>query len=389
MRKVLHVDLDAFFCSVEEVLNPTLKGKIFATGGSPESRSVITSCTYSARQFGIRSAMPVKTALRIYPKLQIIKGHFHEYQSFSRKVMQLLQSQSPLFEQVSIDEAFLDVTDLPQPLEIIALELQEKILSTVGLPCSIGCASNKLVAKMATNYGKSLKKHSNAPMSIMAIEPGQEAVFLATQPVIALWGVGPKGSSILKGLGINKISDIVEAPFPLLEKYFGKYAEILVRHAMGIDNAPVENIREIKSVSNEHTFSQDITDTQHVICKLRKISENVGYRLRKKGLSGRSVHIKIRWADFKSITRQITLQQPTNNERVIFKVANDLLLNEWSENKPIRLIGVGVSGLVSICYQLSLFNDEDEREQKLFRAIDNLREKYGSAIIKQGAEIEE
>lgn len=388
MRKILHIDLDAFFCSVEELLDPSLRGKAFATGGRPGSRSVITSCTYAARKFGIKSAMPVNTALKIYPQLQIIHGHYSEYQAYSKKVMQILQSQSPMFEQISIDEAFLDVTDLPQSIEKIANELQQKIFVLLGLPCSIGCASNKLVAKIATNYGKSNKRQLTAPMAIMSVASGNEAEFLAPQPVIALWGIGPKGSDTLISLGIKSIGDIVNAPMPLLEKYFGKYAFTLVKHAIGIDDSPVSNISEIKSVSNEHTFPHDVDDLQCVLAMMKKLSAKVGFRLRKKGLSGRSLNVKIRWSNFSTITRQVTLQQPTNNEKNIFDNAIKLLLREWKEGEKIRLIGVGIGKLDTTKQQLSLLMNNYEKEQRLLKAVDTLQEKFGTNIIKKGMEKE-
>ena len=384
MRKVLHIDLDAFFCSVEEILDPSLKGKAFATGGSPGSRSVITSCTYAARRLGIKSAMPVVAALKIYPQLQIIHGHYSEYQAYSKKVMQILLLQSPLFEQISIDEAFLDVTDLPQPVEKIAYELQQKIFNITGLPCSIGCASNKLVAKIATNYGKSTTKRSNTPMAIMSVSPGRESEFLAPQPVLALWGIGPKSSETLNSLGIKTIGDIALAPLPLLENYFGKYAFTLIKHAKGIDDSPVSNIRETKSVSNEHTFPHDVDEPESVLAMMNKLSAKVGRRLRKMGLSGKSLHIKIRYSNFETITRQMTLRQPTNSEMNIFKNAKILFLKEWKGCESIRLIGVGVGKLDATKQQLSLLSNDYEKDQQLYKVIDSLQEKFGTNIIKKG-----
>ncbi len=223
-RKILHVDLDAFFCAVEEKFDPSLEGKAFATGGSPEGRGVVTSCSYAARQFGIRSAMPMKQALQKYPQLIIVHGHYKEYSNQSRQVMEIIQNLTPLVDQISIDEAFLDVSDLPRESRQIASDLQMTIYSELHLPCSIGAASNMLVAKIATNIGKSNHKGITPPMAIMVIKPGKEKEFLAPLPVIEMWGIGPKTAEEFNKLGIKTIGDVLRFPEDDLKNKFGNYA---------------------------------------------------------------------------------------------------------------------------------------------------------------------
>lgn len=383
-RKILHVDLDAFFCAVEEKFDPSLKGKAFATGGSPDGRGVVTSCSYAARRMGIHSAMPMKQALRQYPQLILVRSHYHDYVDLSRQVMEIIKQLTPLVEQISIDEAFLDVTDLPQDGRQIAQELQQKIYSSLGLPCSIGVASNKLMAKIATNQGKARHKQPSPPMAILCIPPGTEAEFLALLPIEEMWGIGPKSAAKCRVVGIVKIGDILAQPLPWLEQNFGKFAGELVERAQGIDNRPVAEYEGVKSVSNEVTFFEDLGDEQLLLRTIRNLSEKVGERLRLHGLSGKTVRVKIRWPDFETLTRQITLEQPTNQDSLIFQTAKELFMQEWQPGKRIRLIGVGVSQICADYQQLSLLDNSYQKEKNLLDALDNLHTRFGKDSIQKG-----
>ena len=383
-RKILHVDLDAFFCAVEEKFDPSLKGKPFATGGSPDGRGVVTSCSYAARQFGIHSAMPMKQALRKFPGLLTVGSHYKNYVDYSRQVMDIFHQLTPLVEQISIDEAFLDVTDLPQEGKDIALALQRKVFTELELPCSIGVASNKLMAKIATNIGKSRHKAPTSPMAILWIPVGQEKKFLAPLPIEEMWGIGPKSAERFKALGIYKIGDIQERPLEWMVERFGKYGAELVNRACGIDDRPVADYEEVKSVSNEITFFEDVGDLQHLTRTIKSLAEKVGMRLRKNGLSGKTVRIKIRWPNFETITRQITLEQPTNQDSRIFQTAYDLFMKEWQTGKKVRLIGVGVSQICDDYQQLSLLDNSYQKEKNLLDAIDSLHERFGSDAIHKG-----
>ena len=385
MRKILHVDLDAFFCSVEELLDPSLKDKAFATGGTLDGRGVVTSCSYAARLHGVSSAMPMRKAMRICPDLLTVRGHYEYYSKYSKRVMDIFKNITPLVEPISIDEAFLDVSDLLQEPKIIALDLQMKIRRETGLPCSIGVASNKLVAKIATNIGKSDHKKPTPPMAIKVIPPGKEESFLNTLPIREMWGIGPESEKLLQNFRVVTIGDIQRIQIEKLEKILGSFAYTLKRRALGIDNRQVGNDENVKSISNERTFFDNLIKKNEIYSAIKDLSEKVGQRLRKKGLSGRTIRLKIRWPNFDTITRQLTLNQPTNHDSVIFSSSKDLFKNAWVEGKGVRLVGVGVSKLESDIYQLSLFNKDFEKEKMLLEAMDDLQERFGKEIIHKGS----
>ena len=387
-RKILHLDLDAFFCAVEEKLDPNLKGKPFAVGGSPEGRGVVASCSYSARQFGIKSAMPMRLALRKFPKLLVVHSHYRAYVGSSQQVMRILRNFTPLVEQISIDEAFLDITDLLQPAFEIAKNVQAKIEDELSLPCSIGIATNKLVAKIATNIGKSRNSGITAPKAIVEVPPGEEQLFLAPLPVNEMWGIGPKASAKLHQLGIHTIGDIVNTPEAILIKEFGKFGMDLVRHAHGRDDRQVSDEHEIKSVSNEVTFSRDVVDEKELVSTIRNLSIKVGKSLRKNKLSGHTIRLKIRWPNFETHTRQISLREPTDQDSIIIKSALHIFFEIWQEGKKVRLLGVGVDHLTQPVQQLSLLDGSYEKENRLLEAVDDLHRRYGDKIIHRGTEIQ-
>ena len=276
VRKILHLDLDAFYCAVEEQRNPALMGKPFAVGGKPDQRGVVASCTYSARRYGIRSAMPMSQAVRLYPELIVVPANFRAYRETSRKVMDVLHDLTPFVEQLSIDEAFLDVTMHHDSAEAIARRLQARINETLDLPCSLGGATNKLVAKIANNIGKASLKSDNPPNSIHIIPAGEEAAFLAPLPIRELWGVGPKTAEKLNHLGILTIGQIATYPEESLVQRFGKIGRDLARHAKGIDTRDVQTEQEAKSISKEITFTRDVNDSETLKRTLRRLSDGVG-----------------------------------------------------------------------------------------------------------------
>jgi DNA polymerase-4 len=387
-RKVLHLDLDAFFCAVEAKRNPDLQGKPFAVGGQPDQRGVVASCSYAARQFGIRSAMPMARAIKQCPDLIIVPSHYKAYQDASRQVMDRLHNLTPLVEQISIDEAFLDVSDLPEPGEVVARNLQATINNELGLPCSLGVASNKLVAKIANNIGKASVKTDKPPNTIKVVPPGQEATFLTPLPVRELWGVGPKTAEQLAQLGIHTIGDLARWPETDLGQRFGKLGHDLARRASGIDDRPVETEHEAKSISQETTFARDIDDGDQLCQCLRQLSEKVGRRLRKKNLSGTRVKIKLRWADFTTLTRQMTLDHPTNLDSEIHTAAEQLFERTWPPGKRVRLVGVGVSGFEPLAYQLGLWEAGDaEQDYRLQTTLDELRDRFGDEAIQRGSQL--
>ena len=384
-RTILHLDLDAFYCSVEEIQNPALRGKPFAVGGKPNERGVVASCSYAARALGVRSAMPMSRAIRLCGNLIIVPGRHKLYGEYSEKVMDKLRNLTPLVEQISIDEAFLDISDIREPPARIALDLQTGIKNELHLPSSIGIASNKLVAKIATEVGKKSSKKKNEPPFGLTIVPAEdEAKFLAPLPADMLWGVGPKTSSRLTELGIRTIGDIANWPEKELVNLFGENGRDLWRHAHGIDNRPIVTEYETKSVSQETTFNVDIRDEKTLEKTLREQSMEVGRQLRKNDLAGKTVKLKIRWSDFTTLTRQITLPTSTDNDDEIFRTAVKLMKTVRKPNQAVRLIGVGVSGIGAPVRQLSLWDAGSEKSRKLQEVVDQLQEKYGRDVIHRG-----
>jgi DNA polymerase IV len=383
-HKIIHLDLDAFFCAVEELRDPSLRGKAFAVGGKPGERGVVASCSYAARQYGVHSAMPTARALRLCPQLIVISPEHHHYGESSSRVMDILHQVTPLLEQVSVDEAFLDVSDLPQEGKELAESIQERIFRETGLPCSLGVASNKLVAKIANNFGKEGHKGITPPKAITVIKPGEEASFLAPLPVKKLWGVGPKTADSLNEMGIQTIGELASYPELKLAQRFGKAGFSLSRHARGIDDSPIETTRETKSISQEITFSRDISDIKVLEKSLLGMSDRVGRSLREEKLCASTVRIKIRWPDFSTHTRQISFRQLVDQDSIIYEAARQLLRSIWQPGKKVRLLGVGVSGLKSEVRQLSLWDAPGERERRLLEAVDMLRERFGKNAIKRG-----
>jgi DNA polymerase-4 len=386
-RKILHIDLDAFFCSVEENNNPSLRGKPFAVGGRPDQRGVVASCSYAARMFGIHSAMPMARALKLCPDLIIVSGRHGDYGKISKQVMEYLGNLTPLIEQVSIDEAFLDLSDLPENGEILAKTIQKYISAHFHLPCSIGVATNKLVAKIATDFGKASNRSIHSPQSIKVVYPGKEADFLAPLPTKALWGIGPKTAARLDELGIHNIGDITHMPKQDLIKHLGKFGEDLEKRALGIDESPIYTNHEIKSVSNETTFAQDVADIQILYETLHSLSESVGRRLRNKNLKGNTIKLKLRWQDFTTLTRQETLLAPTNDDLEIYASVKKLFNKTWKKGRPVRLLGVGVTQFSKPVKQLSLWDTSNTKDVSLLTAVDVLRDRFGKNTIMRGSDL--
>ena len=402
-RTILHLDLDAFFCAVEENVNTKLdlKGKPFAVGGRPEERGVVASCSYAARKFGVRSAMPMVQAIRLCPELIIVDRSMGEYSKVSRVVMAILHDLTPLVEQLSIDEAFMDVTGLPGSGEGIARNLQARIRKEQNLPASLGVASNKLVAKIANNIGKASYTGDGPPNAIKVIPPGQEAAFLAPLPVRELWGVGPKTAERLHKMEVETIGDLTKWSERDLVMRFGKLGHDLSQRARGSDNRPVETERETKSVSSETTFVHDKADEAELKAELHRQAEYVGRRLRKSQLRGKTVSIKLRWSDFTTVTRQMTLPQPVDNDTAIYEAALSLFESVWSRRRGVRLVGVAVSGFDAETQpqQLSLWDAVSaepqtpsvahERDERLQHTLDDLRERFGDEAIRRGSDLQD
>jgi len=383
-RTILHLDLDAFFCAVEELRDPALRGKPFAVGGQPDERGVVASCSYAARAAGVRSAMPMSQARRLCPQLIIVPSRHGVYGEVSAQVMQRLHNLSGLVEQISIDEAFIDITDINEHAEEIARKLQKQILDELRLPCSLGVASNKLVAKIATEVGKKAARGSASPQALTVVPAGSEADFLAPLPVSMLWGVGPKTGKKLSELGIRSIGQLAALAERDLAALFGENGREMARHAKGIDNRPVVTERATKSISQETTFTRDVRDDTVLDITLKEQSAQVAKNLRQEHLAGATVKLKLRWPDFTTLTRQVTLAVPTDQDDEIYTAARDLLAKVREKGQAVRLLGVSVSGLGPPVRQMELWDQEGEKARKVQSAIDELQEKYGKKVIDRG-----
>jgi DNA polymerase IV len=384
-RTILHLDLDAFFCAVEELRDPALHGKPFAVGGQPNERGVVASCSYAARARGVHSAMPMIQALRLCREMLIVPPHRSAYEAQSEQVMTRLQNLSPLVEQISIDEAFVDVSDIREPTAAIARKLQVQIWDELRLPCSVGVASNKLVAKIATETGKKTARGPGYPRALTVVPAGSEAEFLAPLPVSRLWGVGPKTEKRLSELGVHTIGELAAWDEHELAARFGENGRELARHARGIDERPVVTERETKSISQEITFARDVRDDKLLEATLKELSVEVGKSLRRERLAGSTVKLKLRWPDFTTLTRQTTLPTSTDQDDEIHTTALSLLRKVREKNQAVRLIGVGVSHLGPPVRQMDLWAyKDDEKSRKLRAVLDELQEKYGEKVVKKG-----
>ncbi|MGA9532852.1 MAG: DNA polymerase IV [Anaerolineales bacterium] len=380
-RTILHVDLDAFFCSVEELLDPSLRGKPFVVGGSAEGRGVVASASYPAREFGVRSAMPTARALRLCPDLIVLSSHRHDYSQYSKKIMKLLRETAPAIEQLSIDEAFLDMGPDWAVGERTARQQQREIEERFGLPTSWGVAGNKLVAKIASDVGK--------PHGLVVVPAGQEARFLSPLPVEMLWGVGPKTQAQLASFGVRTIGDLGALPPDQLVAVLGERGLDLAQRARGEDDRPVVEEREPKSMSNETTFTEDRKDQAFLEQTLLELTEEVGRRLRSGGYAGNIVRLKLRWPDFTTLTRQTQLKQPTHLDGEIYEAILGLFHAVWRRGKAVRLLGVGVAGLGPPVRQLELFDHSWEQDERLLRAVDSIRKRYGPASLKRGSTLDD
>ena len=379
-RCIFHIDLDAFFVSVEQVVNPELKGKPVIVGGDPEHRGVVASASYEARAFGIHAGMPSSTARRLCPQAIFIRSHFSLYRDASTKFMKILGDFSPHIEPLGLDEAYLDVTGCVEPYgspQKLALVIKEKILDELQIKASVGVATCKVVAKIASDLCK--------PDGLLEIAPGEEQAFLNPLPITKLLGVGKKTEQALKEMGISTIGELASRPLDTIERRFGATGTVLHSYARGLDDREVEAPGEAKSISQELTFTHDTFDRNFLEANLHNLCQEVCQDLRTQSKRTKCVAIKLRYADFKTITRQVTLQKASDVTRVVFATAQQLLTKALAQReKPVRLIGIRISSLVGEGKQLSIFDSGTARPEHLDKAIDKIRSKYGSTAIKTG-----
>jgi DNA polymerase-4 len=371
---ILHVDLDAFFAAVEQRDRPELRGRPVIVGGDPRARGVVSAASYEARAFGVRSAMPLRTAAALCPDGVFLPVDGAKYRRESRRVMEILGRFTPLLEQVSIDEAFLDVAGseaLFGSPEEIARKIKSAVRSEVGLTASVGVATTKLVAKVASDLRK--------PDGLVVVAPGGEAAFLAPLPIGRLWGVGEQTRATLAEQGVRTIGQLAELPVDVLVRRLGAHGAALHERALGIDPSPVTPEVAAKSVSHEHTFDVDTSDPEVIERTLLALSEGVASRLRAGHVRASTVAVKVRDSTFRTVTRQRTLPEPTDLADPIYRTALELARPEI-RGRRIRLLGVGAHGLGEPA-QLGLFATEDPRRRAAVEAQDAIRRKYGSRAL--------
>lgn len=381
VKTYLHVDMDAFFVSVEELFDPSLKGKPVVVGGKANERGVVSAASYAARKYGIHSAMPLRTAYRLCPHAIFVDGHRERYSEYSRKVYEILCRFSPRVSMASIDEAYLDLEGtqkLHGPVLQAAHRLHETVRTETLLNCSIGIASSRLVAKIASDQAK--------PNGILWVLPGTEVRFLAPLDVRKIPGVGKVTEQNLRAVGVRKVGDLARLDEGFLASKFGKWGLALAGKAMGLDaggwfDGEIGEAHDPKSVSHEHTFREDSAELAGLQATLLRLSEKVARRLRDHSLYTRTVQIKIRYSDFSTFTRARTLDHATQLDTEIAAAAKELFGANWT-GQPVRLVGVYAQGLEHSEGQMSLLEEEKTRRWRdAMSAVDRIRDRFGESSV--------
>jgi nucleotidyltransferase/DNA polymerase involved in DNA repair len=384
-RKIIHIDMDAFYASVEQGDNPALKGLPVIVGGDPEKRGVVSAASYEARVYGVHSAMPTSQAKRLCPHGIFLPVRMHRYREISEQIFKILQEYTPFLEPLSLDESFLDVTGSEKlfgPVLQIAKAIKRRILETTGLTASAGIAPNKFLAKIASDFKK--------PDGLVEIKPEDIQEFLHDLPISKLWGVGKSTEEVLKGMGILRVGQLAVYPAERIEKKLGKFGLELIALARGEDARPVTPDSEAKSISQEETFTPDLVDLEKMKRVLLDQAEQVGWELRKEKLKGCTVTVKVRYPDFTTVTRSHTLPFPTDQGIEIYQTALLLLHKTEALQKKARLLGVGISNLLhqDDPEQLILFDSRRKQVQRTTQAMDRIWDKFGQEAIKRATLME-
>lgn len=373
---IAHFDLDSFFVSVEFLRDPSLKGKAVIVGGSRE-RGIVTTCSYEARTFGVHSAMPMKTAMRLCPHAIIVKGTYSDYSKYSKWVTQIIASKAPLFEKASVDEFYVDLSGMDtffNPLQW-TIDLRELIIRETGLPISFGIARNKMIAKMATNEAK--------PNGFLQVPYGKEKEFLAPLEVNKIPGVGEQTYQVLLHNGFKFIRDLHASTPEKLEKLLGKWGFDLWNRTQGNHHSKIAAYHEAKSISTENTFEENITDVNKLMSEIVRMTEKISFELRKDEKVAGCVTIKIRYPDFETTSRQVSIPYTCADDEII-PVAKDLFHKLYKKEKPVRLLGVRLSDLTNDAVQTNLFQDT-ERKSILYKAIDDVKNRFGKGSVSRAA----
>jgi DNA polymerase-4 len=376
-RVILHVDMDAFFVSVEEVFNPSLKGKAVIVGGAPDQRGVVSAASYEARKFGVHSAMPLVTARRLCPHAIFLPGRQGQYMAYSQKVHRVLCNFTPVVEMVSIDEAFLDLTGSSRlhgnPFQL-AHRVRAQIQSETGLSSSVGISGSKLVSKVASDLAK--------PSGILHVLPGHEAVFLAPLTIGKLPGIGKLTEKRLNDLGVTLVRDLAGLGREFLSDALGRWGESLYRKSIGLDTAHFDFHEEPKSIGHEHTFDHDTSDPELIQSTLVHLVQKVAHRLRDHKMVAKTITLKLRDLEFQTITRAISLVEPTQLDSEIIERVRVLLKLNWDRRLKIRLVGVVLSGLGYGPWQENFFEKaRRDKMTRLYQAADRIRGKFGFSSV--------
>ena len=380
---ILHIDMDAFFVSVELLARPDLKGLPVVVGGQRDQRGVVSSASYEARRFGIHSAMPLRTAAKLCPQAIFLDGHHELYGEWSDRVAAILARYSPVVEMASIDEAYLDLTGterLHGPPLAAAHKLLREITATTGLPCSGGLGATRLVAKVASEQAK--------PRGLVWVPPGSEEAFLAPLPVRRIPGIGKVTKAALKRLGIETVAQLQVPTLDRLEESFGRWGTALYRKARGIDSYEFFVDAEAKSLSHNRTFGEDTNAPEQLQSTLSYLCQKASKRLRDAGLHARTVTLTVRFADFTTITRSQTLSEPSDLDTVFLRTIRELFFSAWNGKAMLRLVGVALSSFSAGSGQLDLLDPgRREKLERLARAADRLRDRFGFSKVQLGGSL--
>ena len=381
-RQIIHVDMDAFYASVEQLDNPELVGKAVIVGGDPKQRGVVSAASYEAREFGVHSAMPMSKAIRLCPKAIVLPVRMKRYAELSQQIHAIFEKFTPQIEPISLDEAFLDVTGSLQlfgSAEKIGIDIKHQIKEQLGLVASVGIANNKFLAKLGSDLDK--------PDGFVVITEESKQKILDPLPVSKIWGVGKVTEKVLKSKAINTIEQLRNTPAEILRSIFGDQTPHMLRLAQGIDNREVVSSREAKSISSEQTFATDITDKNILLNVLLNQVEDVAQRLRRNNLEAKTITLKLRYDDFRTVTRSSTFNYPTNITKTIWQEVEAIFL-KWHKKSAgaLRLLGFGASGLKKAdTGQQQLFGEpEQEKQKRLDKAFDEIRGKFGRDALRRG-----
>ncbi|WP_276500908.1 DNA polymerase IV [Terrimonas pollutisoli] len=376
LRHIAHFDLDSFFVAVEVINNPSLKGKPIIVGGTSD-RGVVSTCSYEARKYGVHSAMPMRTAMKLCPHAILLQGTRGQYSKYSRWVTDIIASKVPLFEKASIDEFYCDLTGMDKFFNVskYTRELRDLVIKETGLPISCGLSSAKFISKIATNEAK--------PNGFLEVPHGKEKEFLWPLKIEKINGVGKQTEQQLKNFGIYTIEDIARTPVELLEKYVGSWGHSLWQKAHGIGSAEIETDWEQKSMSRENTFHENITDIPALHSELVRLTEQNAYDLRSDEKLTGCVTVKIRYPDFETVSRQETIDYTSLDDLLIAKV-KDLFTKLYRKGEPVRLLGVRFSQLIPFTMQMNLFNNNEEK-LNLYKAVDNIKDRFGNKAVTKAA----